>query len=125
MIINVPFFNELNSDSLKDYYEVDIDVEQNKVQIDVNFDETSIAYSDLLILKSYLDDLPVVIEIAKNGIFKDFNKGVDVKEFLNFHIDELDKNELDSLLKNADKSISIERQLLSVIKLRRIGFYLS
>ena len=51
MIINLPFFNELNSDLLADYYEAHIDLGEKKLFLDINFDETSIESDRLLILK--------------------------------------------------------------------------
>lgn len=123
MIINLPFFNELDSDNLTDYYEVDVDIEQNKVQLDVNFEEKTINPDKLLILKSYLDSPQAIINIAKEAIINNFANGEDVKEFLTFHIDELNQNDLGNLLKQADKTLSLEEQILSVLKLRRIGFY--
>ena len=123
MIINLPFFSELDSESLTDYYEVDIDIEQDKVQLDINFDETSIDPGKLLTLKKYLEEPQTIINIAKKEIFNDFENGEDVKEFLTYHIEELDQSELDGLLKYADKALSLEQQILSTLKLRRIGFY--
>ncbi|MES2276329.1 MAG: DUF2004 domain-containing protein [Bacteroidota bacterium] len=123
MIINLPFFNELDSDNLTDYYEVDVDIEQNKVQLDVNFEEKTINPDKLLILKSYLDSPQAIINIAKEAIINNFANGEDVKEFLTFHIEELDQNDLGNLLKQADNTLSLEEQILSVLKLRRIGFY--
>jgi hypothetical protein len=123
MIIDLPFFNELNSDSLTDYYEATIDFEQATIQLDINFDETTIDPDKLLTVMNYLDELQAIIGIAKKGIFNDFENGEDVKEFLTFHIEELDKSDLDSLLKHADKTLSLEQQILSILKLRRIGFY--
>ncbi|WCT09830.1 DUF2004 domain-containing protein [Mucilaginibacter jinjuensis] len=123
MIVNLPFFNEIDSDSLTDYYEVDIDFEQRSIELDINFNEESIEPAKLLILKSYLDDLPGIINVAQTEIDNDFKNGEDVKEFLDFHTEELDKDELENLLKDADKNLSVEQQILSVLKLRRIGFY--
>lgn len=123
MIINLPFFNELDSDLLADYYEADIDLGLKKLFLDINFDETSIESDRLLILKNYLDDLTGIIDIAENEIRNDFNNGEEVKEFLTFHIEELDQNELADLLKEADQNLSMEQQILSTLKLKRIGFY--
>jgi hypothetical protein len=123
MIIDLPFFHELNSDSLTDYYEATIDFEQATIQLDINFDGTTIDPDKLLTVKNYLDDLQAIIGIAKKGIFNDFENGEDVKEFLTFHIEELDQSDLDSLLTHADKTLSLEQQILSILKLRRIGFY--
>lgn len=123
MIINLPFFNELDSDLLADYYEADIDLGLKKLFLDLNFHETSIESDRLLILKNYLDNLTGIIDIAENEIRNDFNNGEEVKEFLTFHIEELDQNELADLLKEADQNLSIEQQILSTLKLKRIGFY--
>src|ERR1700754_3411107 len=123
MIIKLPFFNDLDSESLTDYYDVDIDIEQDKVQLDINFDETNIDPAKLDTLKKYLDEPQAIINIAKKEIFNDFENGEDVKEFLTYHMEELDQSELDSLLNHADKTLSIEQQILSTLKLRRIGFY--
>ena len=81
MIINLPFFNELNSDSLTDYYEVDIDLEQKKIQLDIIFNERSIESNKLLILKSYLNDLPEIIDIAKKKFLMTLIKGMMLKNF--------------------------------------------
>jgi hypothetical protein len=123
MIINLPYFNELDSDNLTDYYEVNVEIEHDNVQLDINFDETTINPDKLLILKSYLDAPQAIIDIAKKEIINDFANGEDVNEFLTFHIEELDQSDLDNLLKHADKTLSLEEQILSILKLRRIGFY--
>jgi uncharacterized protein YbcC (UPF0753/DUF2309 family) len=123
MIIHLPFFNEINADEITDYYEVDIEFEQRNIQLDLNFDETSIEPDRLLIVKSYLDDLSAIIDIAQKEIDNDFANGDEVQEFLNFHTTEMDQDELDDLLKNADKSLSVDQQILSVVQLKRIGFY--
>ena len=123
MIINLPFFNELNSDSLNDYYEDKINLEHKKIQIDLNFEKTTIEPDKLLMLKDYLDNLLAIIDIAKEGIYNDFKNGEDVKDYLTFHKKALSKDELIDLLQDADKNLSIEQQILSILKLRRIGFY--
>ncbi len=123
MIINLPYFNELDSDNLSDYYEVDVDIEQNKIQLDINFEETTISHDKLFVLKSYLEAPQAIINIAKEEIINDYSNGENVQEFLIFHIEELDQSDLDSLLKHTDKTLSLEEQILSVLKLKRIGFY--
>jgi len=123
MTINLPFFNEIDSDLLVDYYEADIDLNLKKIQLDVNFDENSIELDRLLILKNYLENLSELIDLAEKEIQTDFSNGEEVKEFITFHIEELDKDDIDNLLKEADKNLSIEQQILSILKLKRIGFY--
>jgi hypothetical protein len=123
MKIKLPFFDEIDSDSLTDYYQVDAEIEGKQIELDLNFDDTKIDTDSLISLKNYLDTLPGVIEIAKKEILNDYETDENVKEYLTYHIEELDQNELDSLTENADKSTSLEKQMLSVLHLRRIGFY--
>jgi hypothetical protein len=123
MAITLPFFGELDPLDLEDYYEIDTLLNENDVQIDLNFDESEIVADSLLIVKDYLENLPALVQLAKKSIDDDFKTGVDVAEFTSFHIEELDNDELEDLLENADKSLSKEEQILSVLKLIRVGFY--
>jgi len=45
-----------------------------------------------------------------------------VQEFLDFHLEEVDE-ELVALLSKTDQSLKKDQQLLSILDLRRIGFY--
>ncbi|BCY28783.1 DUF2004 domain-containing protein [Flavobacterium okayamense] len=121
--MKLKYFNEIDLQNLTDYYEVDIDFKGNSVQLDINFQETKINESNLDYLKSILDDLDGILLKVNDFIKNDYKSGEDVKEFLAFHIEELDNDELESLLSDSDKSLSREEQLLSIIKLKRIGFY--
>lgn len=121
--MKLKYFNEIDLQNLTDYYEVDIDFNGNSVQLDINFQETKINESNLDYLKSILDDLDGILLQINDFIKKDYKSGEDVKEFLAFHMEELDNDELESLLSDSDKSTSREEQLLSIIKLKRIGFY--
>lgn len=121
--MKLKYFNEIDLQNLTDYYEVDIDFKGNSVQLDINFQETKINESNLDYLKNILDDLDGILLKVNDFIKNDYKSGEDVKEFLAFHIEELDNDELESLLSDSDKSLSREEQLLSIIKLKRIGFY--
>ncbi|NCD68487.1 DUF2004 domain-containing protein [Mucilaginibacter agri] len=123
MILNLPFFGDLNSESLQDYYDKDVIFGSAKIQLDLNFYETSIDEDKLSILKQYLNDLEKVVELAKKEINSDFKGGENVVEFLEHHIDVLDETELEAIIDTKDKSLSVEQRLLSALKLMRIGFY--
>jgi len=123
MNIKLPFFGELNSNSLKDYYELQTQLGGNTVQLDLNFSGAKIEDHKLLIVKDYLDEVSKIINIAEKELLNDYENGEEVLEYLSYHIEEIDKEELDGFLVNADKSLSLEKQLFSILKLRRIGFY--
>ena len=46
-----------------------------------------------------------------------------MKEFIDFHIEELDKSSLDKILRKTDPNTTLEKRLLSVLTLERVGFY--
>lgn len=121
--MKLKYFNEIDLQNLTDYYEVDIDFKGNPLQLDINFEETKINESDLDYLKTILADLDGTLLKVNDFIQNDYKSGEDVQEFLTFHLEEFDNNELESLLSDSDKSLTKEEQLLSIIKLKRIGFY--
>lgn len=120
--MKLPYFEELNLTKLEDYYSIDTELEGRQIQIDLNFDHTFIEESRLLRVNAILEKLPEFVGKLNAFIREDLKTGNDVQEYLDFHLDELDE-ELLSLLSKADQSLKKDQQLLSILKLRRIGFY--
>lgn len=123
MILDFPYFGQLDSTNLEDYYDLQVEHEQHKFQIDLNFEETSIADEQFFALKNYLSDIDEAISAAKKAIAEDFADGEEVNEYLAFHLEECEPDELEPLLVNADKNLSTEAQLVSILKIKRIGIY--
>ena len=57
------------------------------------------------------------------AIRADYEDGGDVKEYVDFHIEELDAATVEKVLAGTDTYESKEERLLSALKLKRIGFY--
>lgn len=121
--MKLQYFGELDPNLLKDYYATEIEIDGHQIKIDLNFQDTSIAEDRLLKVNAVLEKLPVFIGKLKDFIHDDFKNGTDVQEFLDFHIEEVGEEELAALLSKADQSLKKDEQLLSVLSLRRIGFY--
>ncbi len=121
--MKLKYFNEIDLQNLTDYYEVDIDFKGMPLQLDLNFEDTNIEEANLDYVKSILADLDGTLLKVNDFIQNDYKSGEDVQEFLTFHLEELDNDELESLLSDSDKSLTKDEQLLSIIKLKRIGFY--
>lgn len=121
--MKLKYFNEIDLQNLTDYYEVDIDFKGMPLQLDLNFGDTNIEEINLDYVKSILADLDRTLLKVNDFIQNDYKSGEDIQEFLTFHLEELDNDELESLLSDSDKSLTKEEQLLSIIKLKRIGFY--
>jgi ubiquitin C-terminal hydrolase len=101
------YFEELNPNKLEDYYSIDIEFE---------------AESRLLKVNTILEKLPEFVGKVNGFIQDNFKTGNDVQEFLDFHLDEVDE-ELAFLLSKTDQSLKKDEQLLSILTLKRIGFY--
>lgn len=123
MTINIPYFNEIDSDDLNDYYCTTIVLDSREVELDLNFKNTVISTDKLSAISTFLNNIPDIVSTATNSIYTDLDNDDEVRFFVDAHMEELDENDIARLLKDADKSLSIERQILSVIHLKRIGFY--
>ena len=115
-------FGEIDSDNLKEYYETELTVNGRQVEVDINFDEESIDASKLNKINQWLSNASKMDEIGLAIIQEDFKSGETVKEYIEHHLKELDNDDLKGLLKSAEGSTK-EDKMLSVIKLKRIGFY--
>ncbi|WP_442590744.1 DUF2004 domain-containing protein [Pedobacter sp. AW31-3R] len=120
--MKICYFEELKPNELEEYYSIDIEFEGRQIKLDLNFDNTSIAESRLLTVNAILEKLPEFVGKLNGFIQDDFKTGNDVQEFLDFHLEEVDE-ELVPLLSKTDQSLKKDQQLLSILDLRRIGFY--
>jgi len=123
MSFDLFYFNALDTASLNDYYEVEIDFQGRRLQLDLNFDSAYINEDRLAHVNSYLEKLISVHNAVIKAVYDDLETGDSTAEFLNYHIEELDKADLDTLTADADHSQSLEKQILSQLRLKRIGFY--
>lgn len=123
MNINLPYFNDINSKNLDDYYDVEVEFNGGILKMDLNFDNTEIESHLLECVKNYLDNLTGVYDAALKAIYIDLEEGGTTIEFLDFHMEDLEDEELKEVTKNADKGQSLEKQILSQITLKRLGFY--
>ena len=123
MHLELPYFGPMNTNELDDRYSLQVKVKDQTVDIDINFKQKSIEQSRIACLNDFLKNIEGVIADSWSAIKHDFTNGSEVREFLNFHLEELDDQTLKALLSKADKLLTMEEQLLSVTKINRIGFY--
>jgi hypothetical protein len=120
----LPYFSEIDLNSEEDYYKVDIDFEDHNIQLDINIESTPTSIAKLEIVKSIIENLAIYNDKSKKAITTDFKKGGDVRDYIEHHIEDIDNDELEAILKDHDKSLPVDEQLLSLMHLKRIGFYL-
>jgi Protein of unknown function (DUF2004) len=123
MKIIIPIFGEINLISLKDYYEEEIIFNGKKLKLDLNFNETEISEDRIQIVINILNNLSNVLNQVWESIEQDFKEGENVNEYIVFHFEEMFEDEIKELLKCSNKGLTRKEQFLSVLNLKRIGFY--
>ena len=112
------------------------EVEVNKMLIrNKNCDEIDkiqkgkVIYFGEIDIKPSEEEIYCEVILDKKKIYLDLNffDGVPeydwLKEYIDFHVEELDKLSINKILKKTESDITIEKRLLSVLKLERVGFY--
>ncbi len=119
----LPYFRELNLTELDEYYDIDIDLNGNTINIDINFENKSSDRNKLDTVKSFLDQLNNFNQQNKSYIEDDFQKEGNALDYVNFYFDELDEDELSDIIDFNNDVVAKERQLLNKLKLIRVGIY--
>ncbi len=125
IIYTLPHFGKLPIISLKENYEVNIDLKGNEIHLDLNFDLEYVTTSTLEKVKNFLENLEQFDDLNKIHILNDFNNGNDgsVKMYLEHHLAEVDKAELDTIIDFDNTETEPIQQLLAKLKLVRVGIY--
>ena len=114
----LPHFGELDLDSLEEYYDTDIEFGGHEVQLDLNFENTSIDPARLEIVKQFIDNLTAYDANNRLAMEKDFEEGDTVISYLEHH-----QEELATLVESEDTPDEPKKQMLSKLHLVRAGFY--
>ena len=121
----LPYFGNLPTENLEEYYNVDIELNGNKIQVDLNFEHQTVDTLILDKIKNFIEKLEKFDKLNKTYILNDYNDedGDTVKFYLEHHLEEVDKEELTKLVNFDDTITEPEQQLLSKLKLVRVGLY--
>lgn len=113
-----------NVDFNTDYLETTIEFQNREIQLDINTDAVLGENNWVKEYEEYISKLEIFKEKIDKKIIEDFENNGITKEWVDFHLEELGEAiEEEGLLKECDKKLSLDRQVLSIIKLRRIGIY--
>lgn len=121
----LPHFGVLSTGNLENDYSVDIDLKGDKIRMDLNFENNTIDASTLNKVKIFIENIEHFYERSKTYILDDYNnkEGETVKSYLEHHLEVVDKDKLSTLINFADTAIEPEQQLLTKLKVVRIGLY--
>ncbi|WP_281635721.1 hypothetical protein [Flavobacterium marginilacus] len=96
----LPYFGKLLTEKLKEYYDVDIEFNGNKIQIDLNFEDKTIDSSTMNKVKNFIGDIDKFDKLNKIYIRNDYNDedGDTIKFYLEHHLEEISKDDISILI---------------------------
>ncbi|BAP33383.1 uncharacterized protein CHSO_4346 [Chryseobacterium sp. StRB126] len=121
----LPYFGQLSTDNIEEYYDATINLNGNEVQIDLNFESENTDGAKLDQIKNYLENIEPINKLAQNYILEDYHNedGDTVKLYLEHHLEEVEQDKLSTLINFDDSTVEPEQQLLTKLELVRIGLY--
>lgn len=120
----LPYFGQINTENLEEYYNVKTIIKNNNIQIDLNFENKTIDKSEMEVVKNFIENIEKLDKQNKFNIEKDFKDEVfETAEYIAFYLEELDDTELSGIIELNNESISKELQILNKLNLIRVGLY--
>jgi hypothetical protein len=122
---DLPYFGQLNINALEDYYECSTSLNGRNIDLDLNFENSSVIKIKMEAVKSVLENLEKFDKQNKVYIENDYinEEGDTVRSYLENHLEQFDEDELNLLIDRTDTLNSPEKQLLQKITLVRLGLY--
>ena len=120
--MDIKYFKNVDFNS--DYLETTIEFQNRKIQLDINSDAVLGENNWVKEYEEYISKLETFKEKIDKEIIKDFENNGVTKEWVDFHSEELIESiEENGTLDSCDKNLPVDRQILSALKLNRIGIY--
>lgn len=119
----IAYFGEIDIKPSEEEIECEVVLDKKRICLDLNFFEGVPEYDWLNEYEDYASNLLQYKKAIDNYIVKDYNSNGKAKEYIDFHVEELDKSSINKILKTTESDTTIGKRLLSVLKLERIGFY--
>ncbi len=124
-IVTLPHFGKINLADLDSCYDAETVFNGKEIQLDLNFEKTSMGIRNMYAVKNILDNLDAFDKQNKQYILRDFEdeNGDTVKFYLEHHLEVAEEEELAAFIDLNDKTSEPIRQLFGKIHLKRVGFY--
>lgn len=117
------YFGEVEISSPQVTTEGTVTIDSRQVELNLNFYDGVPGHDWVEEYENYVKELSQHKAVVEAAIRADYEEGGDVKEYIDFHLEELDAAIVEKILAGTDASESKEERLLSALKLVRIGFY--
>lgn len=121
---DIEYFGKLNSNDLKEYYDTLIEVNQQKISIDLNFNDEYIGIENLKETNIFLQNLGKHILKTNSLLLNELKNNIVIKEYVEYHLNEFNEDELLNL--NIELTDDFEKKYLKFLKqihIKRIGIY--
>ena len=119
--MKIRFFGDI--DINEDYKEVTIHLGEDDIQLDLNLEEVIGKKDWILEYDDYVSKLAIYKEKIEEKLNEDFDEWGLTKEWIDWHIEELDKSVVEKITTKVDKKLAVDEKLLSVTNLVRVGIY--
>ncbi len=119
------YFGEIDLNNPNEWYETELEVNDKKVEILFTVSSVckSIDKEAIQQIETYLDNLQDNESYVRSCMQENFKQKGNVMEYINFFIEEFDKEDIADLIKGIDKKLSKKEKLLSILVLLQIVFY--
>jgi Protein of unknown function (DUF2004) len=121
--IELPHFGRINFTQLDEYYAAVTEFNGLTLRLDLNFENKCISEVEIINIKKFLENISAFDVQNKTQIDKDFNDEGEATDYINFYLDELDEEELRGIIDFENRDKPKEEQLLSKLRLIRVGLY--
>lgn len=121
----LPHFGKLSTGNLEEYYDIDIEFNGDEIQIDLNFEDKTIDTSTMDKVKNFIGNIDKFDKLNKTYILNDYSDEDrdTIKFYLEHHLEEISKDEISTLINFDNILTEPEQQLLTKLKLVRVGLY--
>ncbi|RYU75315.1 DUF2004 domain-containing protein [Hymenobacter persicinus] len=122
---SLPYFGQIETDNLDEYYDASVEISGNEISIDLNFENTATDVSELNKISNFISCIEKYDIINRGYIENDYQDadGDTVKFYVEHHLEELAPEDLEELIDLAAARSEQEKQLLLRLKLVRVGLY--
>lgn len=124
-IVELPYFGPLDTTSVEEYYETEIQHNYMSVQIDINFENNTIEEERLIAVKKFLEKIPAWAIQNKKYIQDNLTDENDdtVREYAEFILEEFQEADLQEMIDMDTDMEERVNQLTRMLHLVRIGLY--
>lgn len=115
------FFGDI--DINKEYHETKIHLNDRDIVLDLNLDEVIGEKDWVLQYDEYVSKLSVFRERIEEKLNEDFDEWGITKEWIDWHIEELDKQDIERLITGIDPKLPVDEKIFTALNLVRVGIY--